>query len=275
MKSMPQIVIERKTGWRSIDWSDLRRYEDLLFFLVLRNIKVLYKQTVLGFTWAIIRPVFSMIVFSVIFGRFVQLPSDGIPYPVFTYAALVPWTYFSTAMINSSQSLISHQSMVTKVYFPRIFIPLVPILSGLVDLVLALLVLGLLMLWYELIPPVSIVVLPGLIILMMITATGVGLWLSALAIRFRDVMHGLQFLAQLLMYAAPVVWPASLIPAPYRLIYGLYPMVGVIEGFRSVLIGAQPMPWDLLFIGSFSALLLAFSGTVYFCHMETTFADVA
>ena len=272
---MSQIIIEPKKGWQLIDLKELKEYRDLFFFLVWRDIKVLYKQTALGFAWAILRPVFSMVIFSVVFGQLAKLPSDGVPYPIFAYAALVPWTYFSTAITKSTQSLISNANMLTKVYFPRLIIPMTPVLAGLVDFVIAFAILGLLMPYYGIIPNINAVFLPFLVFLMILTASGIGMWLSALAIQYRDVGQAIQFFAQLLMYAAPVVWPVSLIPDQYRLIYGLYPMAGVIEGFRSSLVGTNPMPWDLILMGTIAAVILALSGAFYFKRMEKIFADVA
>jgi len=277
-----QIIIEPKKGWQLIDWRELREYRDLFYFLVWRDIKVLYKQTVLGFSWAIIRPVFSMIVFSVVFGGLAEVPSDGVPYPIFAYAALLPWTYFSTAMGKSTSSLVTNAKMLTKVDFPRLVIPMTPVLAGLVDFAIAALVMVALMLWFSIVPTVYVLWLPLLIVLMVLTAAGIGMWLSALAIQYRDVRHAMTFMAQLLMYAAPVVWPVSLIIEKFpesgetiRLIYGIYPMAGVIEGFRAALLGTTPMPWDLIGIGALSAVLLAVSGAFYFRRMERIFADVA
>ncbi len=277
-----QIIIEPKKGWQLIDWRELREYRDLFYFLVWRDIKVLYKQTVLGFSWAIIRPVFSMIVFSVIFGGLADVPSDGVPYPVFAYAALLPWTYFSTAMGKSTTSLVTNARMLTKVYFPRLVIPMTPVLAGLVDFFVAFPILLVLMLWFGIAPTVYVVLLPLLMLLMILTAAGVGMWLSALAIQYRDVNHAMTFLTQLLMYAAPVVWSVSLITDKFpewgeviRLVYGLYPMAGVIEGFRSALLGTASMPWDLIGMGTLSAVLVALSGALYFRRMERFFADVA
>lgn len=268
-------IIEPKKGWQLINWQELRQYKDLFYFLVWRDIKVLYKQTILGFAWAIIRPVFSMIVFSIVFGKLAQISSDGVPYPVFSYVALLPWTYFSTAMGESTNSLIANARMLTKVYFPRLIIPLTPVLAKLVDFGIAFTILGMMMGWYGILPTWNIIFLPFLLLLMILTAMGVGVWLAALAIQYRDIKHAMQFITQLLMYAAPVVWPASLIPPQYRLIYGLYPMAGVIEGFRSALLGTNPMPWDLILMGALSATLLAISGIFYFRRMERIFADVA
>jgi lipopolysaccharide transport system permease protein len=279
MKAVSQTIIEPKTGWQLIDWSELRQYKDLLYFLVWRDIKVLYKQTVLGFTWAVIRPVFSMIIFSVVFGNLAKVPSDGVPYPIFSYAALLPWTYFATAMTESTNSLISNLNMLTKVYFPRLVIPLAPILAKLVDFGIAFIILGLMMAWYGIAPTWNVAFLPLLVVLMILTAAGMGMWLSAMAIQYRDVRHAIQFAVQVLMYAAPVVWPVSLITERFgptvRLVYGLYPMAGVIEGFRSALLGATPMPWDLILMGGISAVLIAVSGALYFRRMERIFADVA
>jgi lipopolysaccharide transport system permease protein len=228
----------------------------------------------LGFAWAILHPFFTMIVFSVIFGRLAKLPSDGVPYPIFAFAALVPWTYFSTAMNSSALSLISNANLVTKVYCPRLILPITPVLAKLVDFTLAFIVLVLMMVWYGIAPTLDAVFLPLLVLLMILTAYGIGMWLSAMAIQYRDVAQGMPFLSQILMYTAPVVWPVSLIPDQYRLIYGLYPMAGVIEGFRSALIGTNPMPWDLILMGTLSSLLIAFSGALYFRRMERIFADV-
>ncbi|MCB9103897.1 MAG: ABC transporter permease [Anaerolineales bacterium] len=278
-KSHHQTVIEAKPGWQVIDWAELRQYRDLFYFLVLRDIKVLYKQTVLGFAWAIIRPVFSMIVFSVVFGRLAQIPSDGVPYPIFSYTALVPWTYFSAAMSSSTSSLVSNAQMLSKIYFPRLIIPLTPVLAKLVDFAIAFLILILMMVWFGIAPTLNVLALPLLVLLMVTTAAGVGMWLSALAIQYRDVNFAMQFVSQLLMYAAPVVWPASLIIDNFGyaayLAYGLYPMAGVIEGFRAALLGTVPMPWDLIGMGALSATVLLVSGAFYFRRMERFFADVA
>lgn len=271
---LPQIEITPKKGWQLIDFKELWEYRDLFFFLVWRDIKVLYKQTVLGFLWAIIRPVFSMIVFSIVFGKMAKVPSDNVPYPLFSFAALIPWTYFSTAIAGSTQSLISNVNMLTKVYFPRLIIPMTPVLAGLVDFAIAFIVLAAMMIWYKIMPTTYILFLPLLIVLMILTASGMGMWLSAMSIQYRDVRHAIQFVLQLLMYAAPVVWPVSLIPAKYRLIYGIYPMAGVIEGFRSSLLGTNPMPWDLIWVGGIVSFLVFVSGAFYFRRMERIFADV-
>lgn len=272
-------VIEPRSGWKFIDWKEVLGYKDLLYFMVKREVTVIYKQTILGLSWAIIRPVFSMIIFSVIFGNLVKAPSDGIPYPIFSYIALVPWTYFSTAMTRSANSLVNVAGIITKVYFPRIIIPLVPVVAGLIDFFIALAIVGFLMIYYSILPTANIVWLPLLIVLMIMTSAGIGMWLSALAIQYRDVRYAAQFLSQLLMYAAPVVWPVSLIKDKFGekivFLYGLYPMAGVIEGFRSALTGHNPMPWNLIGMGALTAVILFFTGAFYFRQKERIFADVA
>lgn len=274
-KTLVETVIEPKKGWQFLDWKELRQYRDLLYFFVWRDLKVLYKQTVLGFGWAIIRPLFGMLVFSVVFGRMAKVSSDGVPYPIFSYAGLLPWTYFSSALAGSTQSLIAQSNIFTKVYFPRIFMPMTPVLSKLVDFVVAFVVLAVMMVYYGFLPTRNVIFLPFLFLLMALTSAGLGIWLSALAVEYRDVKHAIEFVTQLLMYAAPVVWPASLVPQKYRLIYGLYPMAGVIEGFRSSLLGTRPMPWDLVIMGTVSAVLITISGIAYFRRMERIFADIA
>lgn len=274
-----QIVIEPADGWQLINWRELRQYRDLFYFLVMRDIQVLYKQTVLGFAWAVIRPVFSMFIFTVIFGNLAAVSSDGVPYAIFNYVALVPWLYFSTSFSASALSLVSNTDMLTKVYFPRLAFPMTAVFAKLVDFVISFALVGVLMVWFRVVPGVNVIYLPLLVLLMVLSAAGAGLWLSALAVQYRDVKHALPFLTQVLMYAAPVVWPASLIGERYgqvaRLLYGLYPMAGVIEGFRSALLNTNPMPWDLIGMGFLSAIVLFISGAFYFRRMEFLFADLA
>ncbi|MDP6426051.1 MAG: ABC transporter permease, partial [Dehalococcoidia bacterium] len=207
----PTIVIKPKLGWQFIDWKEFIEYSDLFYFLIKRDVLAIYKQTIMGFTWALIRPVFSMIVFSVIFGGLAKMPSDGIPYPIFSYAALIPWTYFASAMTASTQSLITGRNIFTKVYFPRLIIPLTPVVSKLLDFFISFLVLVGLMVWYGIQPTIYLFWLPLLVVMMILTASGIGMWFSAMAIQYRDIPQGVGFLSQLLMYAAPVVWPVSLI----------------------------------------------------------------
>lgn len=271
----PETVIEPPGGWRLVGWRELAAYRDLFRFLVQRDVQVLYKQTVLGIAWAVIGPVFSMLIFTVVFGRLAKVPSDGVPYPLFAYAALVPWTYFMSAVTASAGSLVGNAALMTKVYFPRLLIPLTPVCAKLLDFAIALVLLAILMAGYRTAPGAGIAALPLLLLLMLLAAAGTGMWLSALAIRYRDVKFAMPLLAQLMMYAAPVVWPASLVPERFRIAYGLYPMVGVIEGFRSALLGTGPMPWDLIVPGAVTATLLFVSGAFYFRRLEAVFADVA
>jgi len=268
------LVIEPPRGWQLIDWEELWRYRDLFFFLVWRDVKTRYAQSVLGVGWAVIQPVFSMIVFTVVFGGLARVSSDGVPYAIFSYTALVPWTYFANALTAATGSLIASSNMITKVYFPRLVIPLAPVLAKLLDFGIALLILFGLMLWYGIAPTVWGLALPLLVLLMMLTAAGMGMWLTALAVQYRDVKYAMSFGVQLLMYAAPVVYPASSVPPRFRLLYGLFPMAGVIEGFRSALLGTNPMPWDLLGVGGVVAAALVVSGLLYFRRMERIFADV-
>ena len=272
-------VIEPISGWQLINWRELFEYKDLFYFLIKRNVLSIYKQTVLGFTWAIIKPVFSMIVFSIVFGGLASVPSDGIPYPIFSYTALIPWIYFSAAMTASTKSLIIGKGIFTKVYFPRLIIPLTPVFSSLVDFAISFIILFGLMGWFRIYPTVNIFWLPLLILLMILTASGIGMWLSAMAIQYRDIPQGITFLTQLMMYAAPVVWPVSLIQnkfgASAYLVYGLYPMAGVIEGFRSALLGHNPMPWHLIGMGTLTTVILFITGALYFKRKERIFADVA
>ena len=216
-----------------------------------------------------------MIVFTIVFGKLAKINSDGVPYAIFSYTALVPWTYFSGALTGASGSLLGASGMMTKVYFPRLVIPIAPVMSKLVDFGIAFVILLLMMVYFGFMPSIQIIYLPLLILIMMITASGMGMWLTAMAVKYRDINYAMSFFVQLLMYAAPVVYPASIIPEPFRLIYGCFPMVGVIEGFRSILLKTNPMPWDLIGVGSIVACFLFISGAFYFRRMEKYFADVA
>ena len=268
-------VIEPRAGWRLIDFRELWDYRDLLYFLVWRDIKVRYAQSVLGASWAIIQPIFFMIVFTIVFGNLAKVGSDGAPYAIFAYTALVPWTYFSTAFTDATGSLIQSQTMLNKVYFPRLVMPLASVLGKLLDFGIALLLLFGLMIWFRSMLTVWVLALPLLVLLMVATAGGLGMWLSALAVQYRDIKYAMTFAVQLLMYASPVVYPASLIPDQYRLLYALNPMVGLIEGFRSALLGTNPMPWDLIAVGGMVAVAVVVTGAFYFRRMESIFADVA
>jgi lipopolysaccharide transport system permease protein len=272
-------VIQPKTGWQAIDWRELRTYRDLFVFLVWRDIKVLYAQTIMGFTWAIIRPVFQMVIFTIVFGRMAQVRTDGVPYALFSLTALVPWSYFASALTSSTQSLLTSAALLTKVYFPRLILPLASTLAKLVDFAIAFPLIFLLMLWYRVPPTWNALYLPLLVAMMMLCTAGMGMWLSALAVQYRDVKHASEFVVQLLMYAAPVVWPVSLLEQHFgrtaKLAYGLYPMTGVIEGFRAAMLGTTPMPWDLIAIGLVSSVALFTTGALFFRRMERRFADVA
>ena len=267
-------IIDAKTRWGLVDLRDLWYYRDLLYFLVWRDIKVRYAQSVLGVGWAVIQPVFLRIVFTLVFGRLARLDSDGAPYAIFSYVALVPWTYFSNALTDSTTSLVQNSALITKVYFPRIILPLSSILSKLIDFTIALgLVIGLLV-WYKTVPNVGVAVIPLLVLLMILTAAGLGIWMASLAIQYRDIKYALTFIIQMLMFASPVVYPLNMVPERYQILYSLNPMVGVIEGFRSAFLATNPMPWNLIGIGFCVAIALLVAGTFYFRRNEESFADV-
>jgi lipopolysaccharide transport system permease protein len=266
--------IEPQKGWQLINWMELWKYRDLLYFLVWRNIKARYAQSILGFGWAIIQPIVTMIVFTVVFGNLAKISSDGVPYAIFSFTALVPWNYFSSSLTGVTGSLIQNKNLLTKVYCPRLVIPISSVLGKLVDFAISLILLFGIMAWFGAVPTIWALMLPVLVLLMMLTSAGLGMWFAAASVQYRDVRYGISFLIRLLMYAAPVVYPASLVPERYRLIYGLYPMTGVIEGFRSALLRTNPMPWDLLAMGSITAVILFVTGALYFRRVERVFADV-
>lgn len=270
-----EIVIRKTSGWRLIDFGELYRYRDLLWFLTWRNIKVLYAQSVIGIGWAVLQPLFSMLVFTLVFGMFAKMDSDGVPYALFSFCALVPWSFFSNALLESGNSLVSQADMLSKVYFPRLVLPLSSVLAKLVDLVIALGVLGGLMLIYQRPPTWGIVFLPLLIGIMTMTAAGMGMFLTSLAIQYRDIKHAMTFIVQLLMYAAPVVYPSTLVPEWLQPYYALNPMVGVIEGFRAALLDTRPMPWAWIATGFATSLLIFVVGLFQFRKQERVFADVA
>ncbi|MFB3111295.1 MAG: ABC transporter permease [Gemmatimonadales bacterium] len=271
----PTVIIEPSGPWPRIDLRELWAYRNLFLFLVWRDIKVRYAQTVLGAGWAILQPVLAMVVFTVIFGNFAKIPSDGVPYAVFSLAALVPWIYFSTALTTASNSLIANPNLITKVYLPRLVIPLAPVLAGLVDFAIALVILFAMMLAFGIVPSSGVAVLPILVLIMMMAAAGIGCLLAALNIQYRDVKHIVPFLVQVLMFASPIVYPMSLVPEAYRVAYALNPMAGVIEGFRSVLLGTNSISWSLLSVSAVSSVVFLTIGALYFRRMERVFADVA
>jgi lipopolysaccharide transport system permease protein len=268
-------LIEPAGAWSRIDLPELWRYRQLLLFLVWRDLKVRYAQTVLGVGWAVLQPVLATLIFTVIFGRFAGIPSDGLPYPVFALAALVPWTYFSNAFGGAGNSLVDSSGLISKVYFPRLVIPLTPVVAGLVDFIVALGVLLVVMAWFGVVPLLSVLLFPVIMLVMMATAAGVGCWLAALNIQFRDVRYAIPFLAQIWMFASPIIYPMSLVPERYQPFYALNPMAGVIESFRAVLLGTGSIPINMLAISFLSALALFVSGVLYFVRLERTFADIA
>ncbi len=263
------------SGWASLRLRELWRYRELLYFLVWRDIKVRYKQTVLGALWAILQPFMTMVVFSLFFGRLAKMPSDQLPYPIFAYAALVPWTFFASAVGQSSGSLVSSQNLIKKVYVPRLAIPTATVLAGVIDFALAFSVLFVMMISYGITPdPFRVMWLPLLLALALITALGVGLWLSVMNVQFRDVRYLVPFLIQLWLFATPVAYPSSLLDEPWRTVYGINPMVGVVEGFRWALLGAETAPGPMILVSALAAVTLLVTGALYFSRMERTFADV-
>jgi lipopolysaccharide transport system permease protein len=252
----------------------LWEYRELLYFLTWRDIKVRYKQTILGAAWAIIQPFFTMVVFSVFFGRFAKVPSDGLPYPIFSYAALVPWSFFAQGLNQSSNSLVGGSRLIKKVYFPRLAMPIATVVSGVVDFALAFLVLLGMMIFYGIVPTVNVLWLPLLLLLAFVTSLGAGLWLSAMNVQFRDVRYTVPFIIQFWLFATPIAYPSSLLPEPWRTVYGLNPMAGVVEGFRWALLGTETAPGPIIALSSLVALALLIGGAFYFRRMEKTFADV-
>lgn len=274
MNTQPLIHIRPKKGLQLLDIKELIRYRDLFTFLVIRDIKVKYKQTVLGGLWAVIQPFFLMVVFTLFFGKLAKIPSDGIPYPIFNFTALIAWTYFSTAINNSSNSIVGSGSLISKVYFPRILIPLTPVVAGLLDFTIAFVVLIGMMIYYHIYPSILVFILPVLIILMMLIASGIGMVLAALSAKYRDVRYMIPFLVQFWMFATPIVYPASMIPEKYRMIYALNPMTGVIEGFRSAILGKTAFPTEMILISTIISLGVFLIGLLYFKQVERYFADV-
>ena len=258
----------------SLGLEELWRYRELLYFLTWRDIKVRYKQTLLGATWAILQPLLAMLVFSLLFGGLSKMPSDGIAYPLFSYAALVPWTFFSNGLTQSSNSLVGSANLVKKVYFPRLAIPVSTVLAGAVDFALAFGVLLLMMGGYGVLPGRHVVWLPALLLLALVTALGSGLWLSAINVQFRDVKHTVPFLTQFWLFATPIVYPSSLLPEPWQTLYGINPMAGVVEGFRWALLGADTRPGPMIALSALVAVAILLSGLVYFRRKEGEFADV-
>lgn len=274
--ALPMIVIEPAPRWPSINVRDLWANRELLLFLVWRDVKVQYAQTALGAAWAVVQPLLTMVIFTLIFGRLAKIPSDGVPYSVFTLAALIPWMYFSNAFSAASASLVNSSNLITKVYFPRLIIPIVSILSGLVNFAVSCGVLAVMMIWHHVTPSlVAIPMIPLLLLLMILTATGVGCWLAAVYIQYRDVRQIVPFIVQIWMYISPVVYPVSLVPERYRTLYALNPMAGIIDTFRVVLLRTGEIPWGSLGVSTIVGMVLFLSGTLYYRRTEHIFADVA
>ncbi len=274
VEALPKVIIKPSRGWFTLRLNDLWQYRELLYFLTWRDIKVRYKQTVLGAAWAIIQPFFTMVVFTLFFGKLAKIPSEGVPYPIFSYAGLLPWTFFAQAMNQSSDSLVGNANLITKVYFPRLVIPLSAGLAPLVDFCIAFVVLIGMMFYYQIFPTGTLIWLPVFLLLAFATSLGVGLWLSALNVQYRDVRYTVPFLTQLWLFATPVIYPSSGVHGPWRIVLGLNPMTGVVEGFRWALLGIGAAPGAMIYTSMGVALLLVFTGLIYFKRMEKTFADI-
>ena len=270
----PVVHIAARRGWLALDLAELWAYRELLYFFVWRDIKVRYKQTVIGAAWAVLQPVMTMLVFSLFFGKLAKISSGGLPYPIFYYCALLPWMYFSAAMQGATNIVVDQQRVITKIYFPRVVLPIAAVLSGLLDFAISFVVLLGMMVYYRIIPTGAVIWLPAFTLLAILTALGVGLWLSALNALYRDVRYVVPFLVQFWMFASPVVYPSSIVPEKWRWLYGLNPMAGVIEGFRWALTGHGQPPGILLAASSAAVVLLVFSGLVYYHAVEGTMADV-
>jgi lipopolysaccharide transport system permease protein len=268
------MIIQPSRGWISLDLKELWDYRELLFFMTWRDIKVRYQQTALGAAWAIIQPLLNMIVFTVFFGRLAKVPSDGIPYPLFAYTALVPWQFFAFGLTESANSVVANERLVTKVYFPRLIIPLARIFAGLVDFALAFIVLIGMMVWYGVRPSLAVIALPFFLAFAVATTLGVGLWLSALNVQYRDVRYAVTFVVQFWLFASPVVYSSTLVPVRWRAWYGLNPMAGVIEGFRWALLRKAPAPGIMLVVSVLVVALVLIGGLYYYRRMEKIFADV-
>ena len=273
--ALPTTRIAPTRGWQSLRLGELVEYRELLYFLVWRDVKVRYKQTALGAAWAVVQPFCTMVVFSIFFGRLAKVPSDGVPYPIFSFAGLVPWTFFAASLTNGSNSLVGSSNLLKKVYFPRLAVPIAAVLAGVVDLAIALLLLFGMMGFYRVRPTGAVAALPALVLLTLATSLGVGLWLSAMNVRYRDVKYVVPFLTQFWLFATPVAYPSSLLGQPWRTVYALNPMVGVVEGFRWALLGgARPAPVAVMATSALSAAVILTTGAFYFRRMERTFADV-
>lgn len=267
-------IIKPSSGWSALNLRDLWLYRELILFMTWRDLKVRYKQTLLGTSWAVLQPFLTMVVFSIFFGNLANVPSDGVPYPIFSYTALIPWTLFSKALHDASRSLVASSHMITKVYFPRMILPLASVLAGVVDFLIAFVVLIGMMIFYGIYPTSNIWALPLFLLLALVTAVGVGLWLSALNVLYRDINYVLPFLTQFWMFLTPIAYPSSMVPQRFQTLYALNPMTGVVEGFRWALLGTGQTPGTMTLVSSVVALVLLVSGMFYFRRMERQFADM-
>jgi len=267
-------IIEPSKGWKLINISEVIRYRDLLYFLILRGIKAKYAQSVLGVGWAILQPLVQTVVFTIIFGNLAGLSSDGVPYVLFSFVAMVPWNYFSGILSESANSLVANKNLLSKVYFPRLILPLSAVFSKLLDFGIGFLAMIGFFVYFQYAPSWNVIFLPVVLLVLIMASLGVGMILSAMAVQYRDVNHAMSFMVRLLMYAAPVVYSIEIIPEKYRLVYALNPMVGVIEGMRAMFLGTRAMPWDLIAMGGVVAFLLFILGAFYFRRMEKLFADL-
>ena len=267
-------IIKPSSGWSALNLRDLWLYRELILFMTWRDLKVRYKQTLLGTSWAVLQPFLTMVVFSIFFGNLANVPSDGVPYPIFSYTALIPWTLFSKALHDASRSLVASSHMITKVYFPRMILPLASVLAGVVDFLIAFVVLIGMMIFYGIYPTSNIWALPLFLLLALVTAVGVGLWLSALNVLYRDINYVLPFLTQFWMFLTPIAYPSSMVPQRFQTLYALNPMTGVVEGFRWALLGTGQTPGAMTLVSSVVALVLLISGMFYFRRMERQFADM-
>jgi len=273
-EDIPVTYIRPSKGWISLNLRELWEYRELAYFLIWRDIKVRYKQTVLGAAWAILQPLFTMVVFSVFFGRLAGIPSDGVPYPIFSFAALVPWQFFANGLNNSSNSLVGSSNLIKKVFFPRLIIPISAVLSGIVDFILAFIVLLLMMAFFGIVPTKNVIWLPLLLLLALITSLGFGLWFSALNVQFRDIRYAVPFMIQAWLFITPIAYPSSLLNEPWQTLYAINPMAGVVEGFRWALLDTDTQPGSMVFVSAIVAIAVFVGGLYYFRRMEKTFADV-
>jgi len=273
---LPRSRIAPSRGWVSLKLNELWEYRELLYFFVWRDVKVHYKQTILGVAWAVLQPLFTMVIFSLFFGQLAKVPSDGVPYPIFSYTALIPWMFFANGINQSTSSMVNSAGLIKKVYFPRLIIPVSSVLAGLMDFVPAFAVLLGMMLFYGIYPTLQVLWIPAFLLLALVTSLGIGIWLSAMNVRYRDVRYAVPFLVQSWLFATPVVYPSSLLPEPWKTVYAVNPMVGVVEGFRWALLNTESAPGPMIVVSSAAAVALLISGAFFFRRMETTsFAPAA